>query len=98
MKSEYYYSNCLIEALKAKIRHPLKIKLRYLPAHLNEVFCPHIMWQDEEYTYDFYASGHLSPLEIFWHQGRIRKSEYDYYDKCLKTLKEYHKYKKQRKL
>lgn len=51
--SEYFYSNCLIEAIKAKIRHPIKIKIKYIPARLNEVFCPHLMWHDGEYTYDF---------------------------------------------
>ena len=34
---KYYYSNCLIEAIRAKIKSPLKIKLKYMPAHLNEV-------------------------------------------------------------
>lgn len=45
--SEYFYSNCLIEAVKAKIRHPIKIKIKYIPARLNEVFCPHLIWHDE---------------------------------------------------
>ena len=87
--SESFYSNCLIEAIKAKIRHPIKIKIKYIPARLNEVFCPHLMWHDGEYTYDFWACGHLKPYQILWHKGKIRKSEYDYYNKCIKTLKEW---------
>lgn len=87
--SEYFYSNCLIEAIKAKIRHPIKIKIKYIPVRLNEVFCPHLMWHDGEYTYDFWAYEHLKPYQILWHKGRIRKNEYDYYDKCIKTLKEW---------
>lgn len=83
-----FYSNCLIEAIKAKIRHPFKVKIKYVPAYLNEVFCPHIMWHDGEYTYDFYASGYLTPLQRLWHKGEIRKSECGYYDKVISTLKE----------
>ena len=48
-----YYSNCLIEAMKAKIKHPIKVKIKYIPAYMNEVFCTHVMWHDGEYTYDF---------------------------------------------
>lgn len=44
--SEYFYSNCLIEAIKVKIKHPIKVKIKYIPARLNEVFCPHLMWHD----------------------------------------------------
>ena len=67
----------------------VKVKIKYIPARLNEVFCPHLMWHDGEYTYDFWAYGHLKPYQILWHKGRIRKNEYDYYDKCIKTLKEW---------
>lgn len=46
--SEYFYSNCLIEAIKAKIKHPIKVKIKYIPARLNEVFCPHLIYIGEE--------------------------------------------------
>ena len=84
-----YYSNCLIEAIKAKIRHPIKVKIKYIPAHMNEVFCPHIMWHDGEYTYDFYVKGYLKPIQRLWHKGYIRKSEYGYYDRVINTLKQW---------
>lgn len=84
-----FYSNCLIEAIKSKMRHPFKVKIRYVPANLNEVFCPHIMWQDGEYTYDFYAEGYLKPLQRIWHKGYVRKSEFGYYDKVISTLIEW---------
>ncbi len=45
--SEYFYSNCLIEAIKAKIKHPIKVKIKYIPARLNEVFCPHLKQRQE---------------------------------------------------
>lgn len=91
LQKNEYYSNCLIEAIKAKLRHPFKVKIKYIPAHLNEVFCPHLMWHDGEYTYDFWASGKLKPLQILWHKGTIRKSEYGYYDKCMRVLKDWNR-------
>lgn len=45
--SKYFYSNCLIEAIKAKIKHPIKVKIKYIPARLNEVFCPHLKQRQE---------------------------------------------------
>lgn len=51
--SDEFYSNCLIQALKAKIKNPCKVKIKCIPPHLNECFCPHLMWHDGEYTYDF---------------------------------------------
>lgn len=84
-----YYSNCLIEAIRAKLKNPKKVKIKYIPAHLNEVFCPHIMWHDGKYTYDFYAKGYLKPFQRLWHKGHIRKSEYGYYDKVMNTLKQW---------
>lgn len=92
--SDEFYSNCIIEAIKAKIKNPSGIKIKYIPAHLNEVFCPHIMWHDGEYTYDFWASGLLTPFQVLWHKGVIRKNEYDYYDKCIRTLKKWKERKK----
>lgn len=53
--SEYFYSNCLIEAIKAKIKHPIKVKIKYIPARLNEVFCPHLS-EDDNYI-NIYESG-----------------------------------------
>lgn len=64
-------SNCVIEALKAKIKNP-KIKIIYLPAKINVVRCPHIMWTNGINDYDFGTFAKLSPLEYFWHDGSIR--------------------------
>ena len=41
-----YYSNCLIEAIKAKIKWGKQIQLIYIPARKNDVYCPHMMWHD----------------------------------------------------
>lgn len=43
-KDRYFYSNCFIEMVKAKLKNP-KVKIMYLPAFLNwdnekEQYCP----------------------------------------------------------
>ena len=54
--SEDYYSNCIIEAIKAKIKNP-NIKLIVCMPWENEVFCPHVMWSDGIFDYDFGNEG-----------------------------------------
>ena len=41
-----YYSNCLFETIKAKIKWGKRVKIIYIPSWKNEVFCPHFMWHD----------------------------------------------------
>lgn len=40
----------------------------------NEVFCPHFLWSDGEYDYDF-GYEHKLPLIFAWtlHKGHIRR-------------------------
>ena len=45
-----FLSNCLLEAAKAKIRHPFKVKVTVVPR--SEARCPHFLWSDGEYDYD----------------------------------------------
>ena len=56
---KYFYSNCFIEMIKAKIKNP-KIKAMYILCYLNEVPCPHWMWLDEDGEHDFHYRGKLS--------------------------------------
>lgn len=86
-KEKEFYSNCLLEALKAKIRDPVNIKIRYLPMELNETPIPHFMWQDENYTYDFHTKGKLTFFQQFYHKGNIRKKDLNYYDRALEIMK-----------
>jgi len=70
--TESFYSNCFIQAIKAKlINH--KIKITYVSPFKNEVFCPHFLWSDGLNDYDFGISKHLKWYQIFWFKGCIRK-------------------------
>ena len=69
-----FYSNCLLEAIKAKLRDWKNVKLTYIPPRYNEVFCPHFLWSDGIYDYDFgYVEKQLKWYQIFWFKGRIRQ-------------------------
>ena len=39
-----FWSNCLLEAVKAKIRHPYKVKVTAVLR--SEARCPHFLWSD----------------------------------------------------
>lgn len=70
--SEMFYSNCFVEMLKHKIRNWKNTKVTYIPPRYNEVFCPHFMWSDGKYDYDFGVERHLKWYEVFWFKGCIR--------------------------
>lgn len=84
-----YYSNCLIEALKAKIKWGKQIRIIYISARKNEVFCPHLMWHDlaNNTIKDFHAEyGYIERwYNIFLFKGYIRTRPYSVYERWLKT-------------
>lgn len=68
-----FLSNCLLEAAKAKIRHPVKTKITAV-LH-SEAGCPHFLWSDGEYDYDFGVEQRLSGAQILLFRGYIRRRE-----------------------
>lgn len=73
--SEMFYSNCFIEMLKHKVKNWKNVKVTCIPPRYNEVFCPHFLWSDGEYDYDFGTKRYLKWYEVFWFQGCIRRRE-----------------------
>ena len=82
--SGYFYSNCLIEALKAKL-HDRRVKMYRFHKSDNVVYCPHIMWSDGEYDYDFGIEQHI-PLLAAWtiHKGHIRRYRLGTIQRCYR--------------
>lgn len=78
-------SNCFIEAIRAKFKNP-SIKITYLPAKINVVRCPHIMWSDGVQDYDFGTNTKLRPLEYVLHNGEIRTFPLGYAEKYKKVM------------
>ncbi len=77
--SEEYYSNCLIEALKAKARNP-EVKIYFCKPRITEngnfqMF--HFMWSDGKSDYDFsdLEENGLPPYRNLLFKGVIRKFE-----------------------
>lgn len=88
--SNDYYSNCLIEAVKAKINNP-KIKLTFVMPWDNAVFCPHILWSDGVNDFDFgnEGKGDLGIQNWTLHKGHIRKRGLGFNQKYKQTCKEW---------
>ena len=66
-----FYSNCMVEAIKAKLKHPMRVKITILKS--SKVGLPHFLWSDGEADYDFGVERHLTELEKLWFFGCIRK-------------------------
>lgn len=84
-KDNMFYSNCFIEAMKAKIKNPKGIKLTHIPSKYNEIFWPHWMWSDGEYDYDFGIDRHLKWYEKLWFKGSIRKRKVGFNERWKKN-------------
>lgn len=69
--TEPFYSNCFLEAVKAKIRHPLSTKITVV--RRSEAGCPHFLWSDGVNDFDFGVERHLTGLQKIWFRGYIRK-------------------------
>ena len=68
-----FYSNCMLEAIKAKLKDWKNVKITYIPPKYNECYCPHFLWSDGINDYDFGIERYLKWYERFWFKGEIRK-------------------------
>lgn len=66
-----FYSNCLFEAVKHKLKDWENVKITYIPAKYNVMYCPHFLWSDGKYDYDFGVERNLKWYEVIWFKGEI---------------------------
>lgn len=68
--SDYYHSNCLIEAIRAKIQHP---DVRIIMCHPKGAILPHFLWKYEgdDALYDF-GTNHTIVTSL-WYEGYVRQ-------------------------
>ena len=92
---ESFYSNCLIEALKEKIKHPFKVKLTIV--RRSEAGCPHFLWSDGQYDYDFGVERQLEGCERLWFEGHIRQRALGFNEKYKKRMEENWRSKNERR-
>lgn len=86
MNRKLYWSNCFIESIRAKIKYGDEVKIVYLKARENEIFCPHFMWIMDDKVYDFHMP---PPYKNHWwnflfFKGYIRERPYKIWEKWLK--------------
>jgi len=86
-RDKLFYSNCLIETIKAKIKNP-KIKITYISPRINEAFCPHWLWSDGVNDYDFGIEKELKWYQVLWFKGHIRKRNLGFNKKYKSTRKD----------
>lgn len=78
--SKMFYSNCLIEAVKAKIRNPCRVKIYFCKPKLKSQM-PHFMWDDGKASYDFSVLGdnhNECIFDYFIFKGCIRKFDLNF--------------------
>ena len=80
-----FWSNCFIEALKNKIKHPAKIKITFVPK--SEAGCWHFLWSDGIWDYDFGVEKELKGLEILWFKGYVRQRKLGFNEKYKSMMK-----------
>lgn len=81
-QSKIFYSNCLIEALKAKIKDPKNVKILFVPKKLNgrNRIGFHCFWKIDDLIYDFKCE---SKVKHFWQmllfKGYVRANSFENY-------------------
>ena len=85
MKERYFYSNCFIETMKAKLKDPKNIKITIVPK--SEKGNPHFLWSDGKHDYDFGIEEHLPWYRIFWFKGHIRQRALGFNEKYKAQMK-----------
>ena len=82
MKQEYF-SNCLFEAIKAKLKDWKNIRIIFQKPH-------HFLWYNakDKRIYDFYQSCMFKHwYEMFWHKGYIYSWDYEAYKRWINSKK-----------
>ena len=76
-----YFSNCFIEAVKAKIKYGRKVTIKCVSAFENhknyKVFCPYFYWIDNQThkQYSFHTDAVLYFPQWLFFKGYIKQSE-----------------------
>ena len=85
--TKLFYSNCLWEALKAKLRNWKSVKIYILPPKYNEVKCCHFMWTDGVHDYDFGVNRYLRWYQRLWFRGTINRHKLGWAQRLIRHRK-----------
>lgn len=81
--SKKYYSNCLIEALKNKLKHPFSTKV-YFIKNKNQSF--HVMWSDSNFDFDF-SDSNGNVKRNFIYEGYVRQFKKGFIQEYIRVLR-----------
>lgn len=84
--SKIFYSNCLFEALKAKIRDPKNVKILFVPKKLNgrNRIGFHCFWKKDNLVYDFKCESNVKYFwQLFLFKGYIRANDFVNYTRLI---------------
>lgn len=82
----YYYSNCLIEAIKAKICLGWQGKIIFISPFKNDSKGSNFLWTDGMQLYDFYPANSIQHWwSKLWFKGYIRQRPYEVYTRWVQT-------------
>lgn len=99
--SKPYKSNCLLEALKEKLKYPKTTTIYFCPPRITEngnyQWC-HFMWSNPFHSFDFSDDEEtgLPWYKTFWYKGRIRMFDGDFarrYTKYRRSVRSKKPYK-----
>lgn len=82
-----FFSNCLFEALKAKIKDFKNVKIIFIPKKYNEwhSLAFHCFWLKDNVIYDFKSEKHLNHIwQVFLFKGHIRANDKSFYERIMK--------------
>lgn len=83
LKENEFYSNCLLEALKAKVKYGKEVKIIHVRSNDG---LHHFLWHDlyDGNIYDFQQLETVTSwFDLFWFKGKIRVRPYCVYERWL---------------
>lgn len=90
MPTKQYWSNCVFEALRAKLRYGSQIKIIVISPKVNDgpFLFPHFMWYDrvDGNVYDFHTNKRLSTVGALFWKGYIRIQPLEVFNRWYRTV------------
>lgn len=74
------YSNCLVEAVKAKIKNWKNVEIHKIPAKFEGHLFPHFWWSIGDEAFDFKCDNPKTELQVLLFKGHIRSAKKACYD------------------
>ena len=81
-----FWSNCLVEAIKAKLHDPFHTKITVV--WRSEAGIPHFLWSAPQGDFDFGVERRLTGFQKIWFEGYIRKRRSGFNERYKRLMQE----------